>query len=229
MRAPLSVIIPTLNSPNIGPTLASVFEAVAAGLLTEVILADGGTGPEIASLADEIGAKLVVTEPGRGHQLHAGAELARGKWLLFIHSDTVLSPGWAEAARTHMTGTKAGYFRLCFDSDGPSARFVAGWANLRARVFNLPYGDQGLLIPAMLYRKIGGYRDMPLMEDVAMARALRGQLRLINATATTSAARYQVNGWLRRGAHNLVTLALYFLGVAPEKLAKRYQTRQKNG
>ncbi len=229
MRAPVSVIIPTLHSPNIGPTLASVFEAVEAGLLAEVILADGGSGDAITTLADEIGAELVVTDPGRGKQLRAGADLAQGQWLLFLHSDTVLSPGWTEAARTHMTTGKAGYFQLQFDSTGFAAGFVAGWANLRARLFGLPYGDQGLLLPAALYRKTGGYPDIPLLEDVAIARALRGQLRAINASVITSAARYQQQGWLARGAHNLGTLALYFLGVAPEKLARRYQSHQKTG
>ncbi len=228
MRAPLSVIIPTLHSPNIGPTLASVFEAVEAGLLSEVILADGGSGESIARLADEIGAELVVTKPGRGGQLRAGADKAQGSWLLFLHSDTVLSQGWPEAARNHMATGKAGYFRLRFDSDRLPARIVAGWANLRARLFGLPYGDQGLLVPAALYHKTGGYPDIPLMEDVAIARALRGHIRMINATAMTSATRYQQQGWLRRGAHNLGTLALYFCGVAPEKLAKRYQNRQKS-
>ncbi len=229
MRAPLSVIIPTLHSPNIGPTLASIFEAVEAGLLSEVILADGGSGETIARLADEIGAELVVTKPGRGRQLRAGADLAQGSWLLFLHSDTVLSPGWPEAVRAHMATGKAGYFRLRFDSNSLPARIVAGWANLRARLFGLPYGDQGLLVPVALYHKCGGYPDIPLMEDVAIARALRGDLRPIGATATTSAARYQQQGWLRRGAHNLGTLMLYFMGVAPEKLARRYQNRQKTG
>lgn len=229
MRAPVSVIIPTLHPPNIGPTLASVFEAVEAGLLAEVILADGGSGDAIAMLADEIGAELVVTDAGRGKQLRAGADLAQGSWLLFLHSDTVLSPGWTKAAHTHMVTGKAGYFRLRFDSDRFAARFIAAWANFRARLFGLPYGDQGLLIPTALYRKIGGYPDIPLMEDVGIARRLRGQLRAIDASATTSAERYEQQGWLRRGAQNLGTLALYFLGTSPEKLAIRYRNRQKNG
>jgi hypothetical protein len=127
-----------------------------------------------------------------------------------------------------MATGKAGYFRLRFDSNSLPARIVAGWANLRARLFGLPYGDQGLLVPAALYHKCGGYADIPLMEDVAIARSLRRDLCSIDATATTSAERYLQQGWLRCGAYNLGSLALYFCGVAPEKLARRYQSRQKS-
>jgi len=228
MRAPLSIIIPTLNGADrLGPTLASVFEAVEDGLLAELIIADGGSGDEIQAVADEVGAALVQTAAGRGTQLAAAANIAQGQWLLFLHSDTVLSSGWPNTVRAHMAkGQNAGYFQLRFDAQGLAPKIVAGWANLRSKVFGLPYGDQGLLIPALLYCQIGGYPEIPLMEDVAIARKLTGKLRPIQATATTSAARYLAEGWLRRGSRNLFTLLMYFLGRAPEKLASDYQSRQ---
>lgn len=230
MRAPLSVIIPTLDSAaSLGPTLASVFEAVEDGLLGELILADGGSSDAISELADEVGALLVQAPQGRGGQMAAGALAAQGDWLLFLHSDTVLSNGWPAAVRAHMAhGRKAGYFQLRFDAEGFAPRFVAGWANLRASLFGLPYGDQGLLIPSLTYRQTGGFQDIPLMEDVALARALRGNLRPLQATATTSATRYLQEGWFWRGGRNLGLLAQYFLGRSPEKLAKRYQNRRRN-
>ena len=119
---------------------------------------------------------------------------------------------------------RAGWFRLRFDRGGVAARGVAAWANLRATVLGLPYGDQGLLVSRAVYEAAGGYPEIPLMEDVALARRLgRGRLARLDAVAVTSAARYAAEGWLSRGARNLTTLALYFLGVAPERLARRYE------
>lgn len=117
----------------------------------------------------------------------------------------------------------AGYFCLRFDQQRIAARIVAGWANLRSRLFGLPYGDQGLLVSRVQYESVGGYPEIPLMEDVAMARALRGRLTRLRSDAVTSAAAYQAQGWWRRGARNLWTLARYFGGVSPERLAQGYR------
>ena len=101
---------------------------------------------------------------------------------------------------------------------------MAGWANLRSQVFGLPYGDQALLISRRLYGQLGGYDDIPLMEDVALARRLkRKRLVRLDAVATTSADKYRKQGWLRRGRRNLLTLLRYFLGAKPETLAASYR------
>jgi rSAM/selenodomain-associated transferase 2 len=228
MRAPISVVIPTLNAAHDLPecTLA-LFEGLEAGLIRELIISDGGSADDIAALAAELGATLVVGPAGRGGQLARGAGAASGDWLLFLHADTVLTDGWTRAVLTHLLTQpeKAGYFRLAFRANGLAPAVVAGWANFRARAFGLPYGDQGLLIPRGLYRASGGFRDISLMEDVAIARQLRGYLCALPAVAQTSAARYQQQGWLRRGARNLWALALYFAGVSPERLAREYQRK----
>jgi rSAM/selenodomain-associated transferase 2 len=224
MPAPISVIIPTLNAAaSIGPTLAALAEGLDAGLVGELIIVDGGSGDGIEMIADNIGARFEIVSPSRGGQLATGAALATRPWLLFIHADTVLGEGWLEAVHPLIaTPAKAGYFRLRFDATGLAPRLVAGWANLRSRLFGLPYGDQALLISAALYTEVGGHPDQPLMEDVALARALRGKLIALKADAVTSAARYQGN-WLRRGSRNLSLLIRYFLGANPETLARRYQ------
>jgi rSAM/selenodomain-associated transferase 2 len=225
LSAPLSVVIPTLDAVDrIGPCLGGLSEGVA-GLIHEVILADGGSADAIAEVADATGARLVTAPRGRGTQLAAGARAARGEWLLFLHADTVLAPGWADAVRRHIAGgpERAGYFRLAFDSAAAMARVTAGWANLRARALRLPYGDQGLLIARVLYRRVGGHPEIPLMEDVALARRLGRRLVPIDAVAVTSAERYARDGWARRGARNLSTLALWFAGASPERLARRYR------
>lgn len=230
MPAPLSIILPTLNAAQeIGPTLRALVAGVEAGLVRELIIADGGSTDDIADIAEAVGAKFLAGPPGRGGQLGRGAQAAQGEWLLFVHADTVLAEDWPALARRHMERAamgpdQAAAFRLAFDDDGVAARWVAGWANLRTRWFALPYGDQGLLISRALYDAVGGFRDIPLMEDVALARAVgRRRLTLLPSVATTSAARYRREGWFRRGVKNWTCLALYFAGVAPERIAERYR------
>lgn len=227
MSAPLSIIIPTLNAADrIGPCLGAVGEGLSEGVIREVIIADGGSDDAIAEIAETLGATFLTAPRGRGQQLAAGAEAATGAWLLFLHADTVLPQGWHMPVIDHIRSApdKAACFRLRFDSADFMAGVTAGWANLRTRLFGLPYGDQALLIPAGLYQRSGGYPPIPLMEDVALARRLdRSRIVLLPASVTTSADRYSREGWLRRGWRNLTTLALYFAGVAPEKLAERYR------
>ena len=225
LSAPVSVVIPTLDvAGRIGPCLGALGEGVA-GLIREVILADGGSSDAIAEVADATGARLVTAPRGRGSQLAAGARAARGDWLLFLHADTRLVPGWSEAVRRHLAGgpERAGYFRLRFDSEDMMAGVTAGWANLRSRAFRLPYGDQGLLVARALYDRAGGHPEIPLMEDVALARRLGRRLVPLDAVAVTSAERYLREGWVRRGARNLSTVALWFAGASPERLAERYR------
>lgn len=227
MRAPLSVIIPTLNAgPGLALAIAALGEGLEAGLIRELIISDGGSEDETCAIAEEAGARLVRGVPGRGGQLARGAAEAKGDWLLFLHGDTLLSENWTSGVQEHIklgsTGP-AGYFQLAFQAAGFAPRFVAGWANLRSRLLSLPYGDQGLLISRALFDSVGGYQDIPLMEDVALARALRGKLRALPATAYTSAARYEKAGWIKRGSRNLWTLTRYFAGASPEALARSYR------
>ncbi|MEL7098944.1 MAG: TIGR04283 family arsenosugar biosynthesis glycosyltransferase [Pseudomonadota bacterium] len=221
MRAPISIIIPTLNAAaGLPGCLTALMEGLEGSLIRELIVVDGGSDDDTQAIAKAWGAELIVTAPSRGGQLRTGCAAARGDWLLVLHADTQLSPGWSGPARAHMATGQAGWFQLAFDSGG---RAVAGWANLRSRMLGLPYGDQGLLLPRALYAHAGGYPDQPLMEDVALARALKGHLRPVGAVAVTSAARYRRAGWLRRGARNLLTLARYFAGTDPEVLARAYR------
>ncbi len=226
MRAPLSIVIPTLDAEAALPaTLTALFEGVEAGLLRELILSDGGSGDGTARIAGAAGARLVQGPPGRGGQLRRGAEAAAGPWLLFLHADSQPAPGWSKPVLDHIQTRprRAAAFRLSFRATGPGARLTAGWANLRSRVFCLPYGDQGLLIPRPLYDRIGGFPDIPLMEDVVMARALKGRLDLLAHPIATSAERYLREGWLKRGAKNWWTMARFLAGADPARLARGYE------
>jgi hypothetical protein len=157
-------------------------------------------------------------------QLRAGAAAANAPWLLFLHADTCLAPGWAAEAAAFMADDpgRAGYFRMRLDDEAAAARRLERVVAWRSRVLGLPYGDQGLLISAALYRQLGGHAAIPLMEDVDLARRLgRGRLRALGSAAVTSAARYR-RGYLRRSCRNLALLALYFCGVPPDRLARLY-------
>lgn len=224
MRAPISVIVPTLNAERcLGRCLTSLMAGLEAGLIRELIVSDGGSTDATVEIAKAWGAEVIEGKPSRGAQLARGCDIAKGRWFLVLHADTFLSDGWVQPVFQHLQNAKAGWFRLAFDDGGFAGQGVASWANLRSRM-GLPYGDQGLLLPASLYRDVGGYPNQPLMEDVALARALKGHLAGIDAVAITSANRYKSQGWLRRGGRNLWTLFRYFRGVSPHQLAENYHS-----
>ncbi len=232
MPAPISVVIPTLAAgEELAATLAALVEGLEAGALRELVVSDGGSSDGTLEIAEAWGGTVVIGPPGRGGQLARGVAAASGAWLLLLHADTRLAPGWSEAALAHIRAhsDEVGWFRLAFRAEGPAPRLVAGWANLRSRVLGLPYGDQGLLIRRELLEAAGGVPDLPLMEDVALARALRGRLREMPAIARTSARRYETEGWFRRGARNLMILVRFLMGADPSKLAEIYDGGGRSG
>jgi rSAM/selenodomain-associated transferase 2 len=216
----LSVVIPVLDAADrIGPCLAAVREA------DELVVVDGGSTDGTAAGAARCGARVLASPPGRGVQLAAGAAAARGDWLLFLHADTRLAPGWREAADRHMARQpgKAACFRFRLDAGEWQARLVEAGVALRVRWLGLPYGDQGLLIPRRLYDALGGYRPLALMEDVDLVRRL-GAVRLerLEVDALTSPERWRRDGWLRRSGRNLLCLGLYRSGIGADRLARLY-------
>lgn len=223
MPAQISVIIPTLDAePALKSCFSALLEGVDQGLIRELIVSDGGSSDASGAVAQAWGAEVIHGPPSRGGQLRRGVAEAKGEWFLILHADTVLQKGWTEAVQAHLSmPERAGWFRLAFDAKGSAAALVAGWANLRSRA-GLPYGDQGLLVHRDLYHAVGGYPDQPLMEDVDMARRLRGRLCALDAVAMTSAAKYRREGWLRRGGRNLWTLARYIAGTPAERLVRSY-------
>jgi rSAM/selenodomain-associated transferase 2 len=219
----LSIVIPTLNAAATLPaTLASRGELPDA----QRIVVDGGSTDATVACARALGAETVAAPRGRGGQLAAGARAARGAWLLFLHADTVLAPGWRAPVETVMAGDadRAGYFRFVLDDADPAARRLERRVAWRCRVLGLPYGDQGLLISRRCYDAAGGFRPLPLMEDVDLVRRLgRGRLVGLDHPAITAATRYRQAGYRRRSVRNLLCLTLYFLGLPPRALVWLYR------
>ena len=222
----ISVVIPALNAQAALPrTLAALGSARASGVVDDVILVDGGSRDGGVVAAEAAGLRVVRARRGRGRQLVAGARAARRPWLLFLHADTVLEPGWEIAAQAHIARdpNKAAAFHFALDDESRAARRLEWMVALRCAVFRLPYGDQGLLISRALYDRVGGYAPAPLFEDVDLVRRLgRKRLVMAQARAVTSAARFRRDGYGRRSRRNLVLLARYFLGASPERLAAAY-------
>jgi len=222
----LSIVIPTLDAEKQLPTTLEC--VAAAGMASEVIVADGGSVDTTPLLAAEAGIRLVAAGGGRGPQLAAGANAAIGDWLMFLHADTRPQPGWGAAVAAFMRDPanrfRAGYFRYALNDPAPAARRLEALVRWRCCLFGLPYGDQGLLIGREFYDFLGGFAALPLMEDVDMARRI-GRRRLVElpVAAVTSAERYRRDGYWLRPLRNLLCVGLYFLGVPPRAIEPLYR------
>ncbi|MBA3527331.1 MAG: TIGR04283 family arsenosugar biosynthesis glycosyltransferase [Pseudomonadota bacterium] len=213
----ISAVVPTLGAAEHLPAcLQSLAEA------DEIVIADGGSIASTAAIARQAGVRFVEAPRGRGSQLAAGAAAASGDFLLFVHSDTRLSPGWSAIARRHVARSqRPACFRLRLDDQAWQARVIELAVAFRTRWFGLPYGDQGLLISREHYERSGGFRPLPLMEDVELLQRI-GRPVMLDAEALTSAERWRRDGWARRSLRNLACYWLWRLGVSPERIEALY-------
>jgi len=179
----ISVVIPALNAQAALPRcFDSLIGATVRGLVKEVVVADGGSSDDTLMIADAAGCHVVHAGRERAAQLAAGAKAARGDWLLFLLPQTALEAGWENEAESFMASVslerpRAAAFRFALDDFEPKARRREGAVAWRTRLFALPYGDQGLLIPRRMYQKLGGYRAVA-MEDADLVRRI-GRSRLV--------------------------------------------------
>ncbi len=220
----LSIIIPTLDeAPVIGATLAAL--ATLRGPL-EVIVVDGGSRDATVEIARTQGAHVLTSERGRGTQLHAGAGVARGDVLWFLHADTlppVDAIAQIDAALAHDAGAVGGNFAIRFDGPDAPARFLT-WLYPKLRRLGLCYGDSAFFVRRTVYAQVGGFQAFPIFEDLDLLRRLwrRGRFVHLDAEVVTSARRFAGRNFVLTFARWAILQGLYWLGVHPRTLCRLY-------
>lgn len=220
-RLEVSVVIPAINEADC--VSRSVGSAFAAGA-SEVIVVDGGSADATVQVARDAGATLIASDPGRANQQNAGADLATGDTLLFLHADSALDRRCIEQIRRSGTNPAFGAFRQRIDSTDRVYRLIE-WGNaLRVRYLGMPYGDQGIFIDRALFQQIGGFPAVPIMEDYLVGKRARtiAWPDLLEGPIHTSARRWRQNGVFRQTMQNWSLVLATILGVRPDRLSERY-------
>jgi rSAM/selenodomain-associated transferase 2 len=220
-----SIVVPVLyETGTIGGLLRHI-RRLDAGERCEVIVVDGDPAGGTIETVDDPRAKTLVCAPWRSRQMNAGAAAASGDVLIFLHADTRL-PDCALSDIERVAASRVGgAFRLRFDSDRLIYRVMSGFVTIRSRWNRLPYGDQAIFIRRDYFERIGGYREIPIMEDVEFVRRIRrlgGRLEILDSSVVTSRRRMESEGVAKRVIQNWMISVLYNLGVSPEKLVKYY-------
>jgi rSAM/selenodomain-associated transferase 2 len=232
MRPELSVVIVARNEAARLPALLADL-APAAARIREIVVVDGASRDGTAALSRLAGARVVAAAPSRGGQLAAGVAATDGAWLLLLHADTRLPQDWIKVVgRAQAVGLeKAWAFRLGIEASGAELRLVEALVALRSRCWNLPYGDQGLLISRHLLKAVGGIAPIPLMEDLELVLRLRrrGGIGLLPATLLVSGRRWQRLGVVGTALANGRLRRAWRRGERPEQLAARYNGDGRDG
>ena len=205
--------------------IAATIDAAFAAGIAEVIVADGGSRDATVSIAREHGARVVTGETMRARQLNRGANAATHDTLVFLHADTLLPLGAADAIVDALNDCVFGGFRLAFIEDARRLRITAALANFRTQLTRAPWGDQAQFTRRETFRGIGGFPDMPLMEDYELASRMKraGPTVLLPLHVRTSGRRFLRRGLFVTAATNWTIIAAYHLGVSPERLARWYR------
>ena len=221
----LAIVVPTLDEED----TVRRFLPAALAVADEVIVSDGGSRDATVAIARSLGARVVAGPPSRGGQLNRGAAAAlagRADILLFLHADTTLPPGGADAVRAAAArGAPGGAFLLRFSADLPLQRLGSWLVSRRTRWLRVPLGDQAQWATRETFERLGGFPDWPLLEDVDFMRRLRRLpgFTVIEQPVTTGARRFVELGTVRTVAINWLIWLLYLCGVPPHRLARFYR------
>jgi rSAM/selenodomain-associated transferase 2 len=221
----MAVIIPVLNEE--ATIRASIGSAREAGA-DEIVVSDGGSRDGSLALARELGVRVIDTERSRARQLNVAARATDSEILLFLHADTTLPDGARSLIEQALDGGAIfGGFRLRFLEDEPRLRVCAAMINFRTLRTRCPWGDQAQFTTRAQFERVGGYPDMPIMEDYEMARRMRasGPTAVLPAHVLTSGRRFLEKGVLATAVTNWKIITAYHLGVSPAELRKMYGSR----
>jgi len=220
----ISIIIPALNE---AATIAVTLSRLKDANQLEVIVADGGSDDGTMELAGSHGARLIRSKPGKAVQMNAGAAAAAGDILMFLHADTLLPEDFSYQIVSTLSqkGIAAGAFRLNINSKAAGIRIIEHMANLRSRLLRLPYGDQALFMKKSIFDEIGGFPDLPIMEDFILVRRLKrkGKIVIVPSAVITSPRRWLHLGILQTWLINQLIIFAYYLGASPEQLTRLYR------
>ena len=225
MNSKISIVMPVLNE---AAQLANTLRHLSISNQEELIIVDGGSIDNTMSIAREFTGKVYETKTGRASVMNYGAGKAEGGILLFFHADCVLPDNAFRIIRETLDNHRvsAGAFLLGIDHPGLKFRLIEFGANLRSRVSSIVYGDQGIFLTKETFDKIGGYAEIPLMEDIEISQRLKkcGNVVLLKSRVKASARR-----WLKEGAVYTtlrdwaIAFSYSFLNVSPDKLIKKYK------
>ena len=220
----ISVIIPTLSEEL---ALEKSLISARSSKDAEIIVSDGGSLDGTLAMAQRLADKAISSPAGRGLQMNRGAAGAAGDILLFLHADTILSAGWYERIREALRDDRVagGAFSFSLSRRSPHFTLISLMVNLRSRLLKLPYGDQALFIRRTVFEELGGFREIPIMEDLELVKGMRraGRIAILKQPVITSSRRWEKEGWLWTTARNLSILFLYRLGASPERLYRFYR------
>ncbi len=222
--AKISIIIPVLNeAENIGVVISSIQNAENI----EIIIVDGGSQDNTVEIAQSLGVKVIVTQRGRSLQMNAGAKIATGEILLFLHGDTQLPLGFEQDVRNIWVNDNiiAGAFQLKIDAPEFSLRIIEKTVFWRSKYLQMPYGDQAIFVKASTFWEVGGFPEQAIMEDFELIRRLNclGKIEILSSSVITSGRRWQRLGVFKTTLINQLVVIGYSLGIPPIKLSQWYR------
>ena len=220
----LSIVIPVYNE-------AESITAFLTGLQAyrsqdcELIVVDGGSADNSLALASSLADQILQSDSGRARQMNAGAAMARGRWLLFLHADTYLPDSFSQFIR-QLDGLDRGwgFFPVKLSGRARSLRVIERAISYRSAFTSVATGDQAMFVERRLFQRVEGFAALPLMEDVAMSKSLRSLLKPLvwPDAVTTSSRRWERDGVIRTVLLMWRLRLAYFLGVSPERLVRQY-------
>jgi rSAM/selenodomain-associated transferase 2 len=221
-RISVSIIIPILNeSSQLGQTLEKLFQGFNGDPGIEVIIGDGGSDDDSLEIAKHYPCRIIIGKTGRARQMNAASQAAKGDWLLFLHADSLLPEDWR---RQLQQSEKWGFFPVKFNDGHWLLRVIERTMNLRSRLSEVATGDQALYFRKSFFDQLGGFPDIPIMEDIAITKRARrkSKPRVANCRVMTSSRRWQQNGLVNTVVLMWGLRLAYFLGVDPERLHRFY-------